>query len=139
MYVANFGVQEAFYGGCMEVIKWSFESCCDREGYVLSVYTESEDPYWLFYYPGKNSELQNLEPGRKICGYWLNQMEKCKYELLYSKNKMSINAVCIISNSAEEKNLFLGQTIGLWNKNTITVPESFDRAVIAFSKTQGYL
>lgn len=117
----------------------NFESCRDHEGYVLPVYTESEDPYWLFYYPGKNSELQNLEPGRKICGYWLDQMEKCKYELLYSKNKMSIHAVSIISNSAEEKNLFLRQTIGLWNKNAITVSESFDRAVIACLKTQGYL
>ena len=52
---------------------------------------------------------------------------------------MSINAVSIISNSAEEKNLFLRQIIGLWNKSAITVPESFDRAVIACLKTQGYL
>jgi hypothetical protein len=93
----------------------NFESCRDHEGYVLPVYTKSKDPYWLFYYHGKNSELQNLEPGTKINGYWLNLMEQFKYELLYSKNKMSIDAVSIISNSGEEKNLFLRQAIALQN------------------------
>ena len=47
------------------------ESCRDHEHYVLPVYTESGYQYCLFYYPGKNSELQNIEPGIKICGYWL--------------------------------------------------------------------
>jgi hypothetical protein len=117
----------------------NFESCRGHEGYVLPVYIESKDPYWLFYYPGKNSELQNLEPGTKISGYWLNQMEQFKSELLYSKNRMSIDAVSIISNSSEENNLFLRQAIALWNKNVITVLESFHKRVLACLETQGFL
>jgi hypothetical protein len=117
----------------------NFESCRDHEGYVLPVYTESKDPYWLFYFPGKNSELQNLEPGTKISGYWLNLMEQFKYELLYSKNRMSIDAVSIISNSGEENNLFLRQAIALRNKNVIIVPESFHKRVLACLETQGFL
>ena len=84
----------------------NFESCRDHEGYVLPVYTESKDPYWLFYYPAKNSELQNLEPGTKISGYWLNLMEQFKYELLYSKNRMSIDAVSISSVTVVKKIIY---------------------------------
>ena len=117
----------------------NFESCHDHQGYVLPVYTESKDPYWLFYYPGKNSELKNLEPGTKISGHWLNLVEQFKYELLYSKNTMSIDAVSIISTSSEEKDLFLRQAIALRNKNVITVPESFHKHVLACLETQGFL
>lgn len=117
----------------------NYESCCEHEGYVLPVYTESKDPYWLFYYPGKNSELQNLEPGTKINGYWLNLKEQHDYELLFSKNKMSIDAVSIISDSDEENNLILKQAIALWNKNVVTVPESFHNRVLACLETHGFL
>ena len=52
---------------------------------------------------------------------------------------MSIDAVSIISNSGEEKNLFLRQAIALRNKNVITVPESFHKRVLACLETQGFL
>ena len=66
-------------------------------------------------------------------------MEQFKSELLYSKNRMSIDAVSIISNSGEENNLFLRQAIASGNKNVITVLESFHKRVLACLETQGFL
>ncbi|XP_046861460.1 uncharacterized protein LOC124454735 [Xenia sp. Carnegie-2017] len=51
-----------------------------HEGYILPVYTDSDEPYWLFYYPGAAEGIESLSTEDKIWGYWL---DKTSSELTY--------------------------------------------------------
>ena len=72
-------------------LRGNHASCNNLIGYVLSTYTLSDDDaYWLFYYPGKISDIKELDDNEKISGYWLNKKnEKLKFKLLVSKKKLS--------------------------------------------------
>ena len=125
-------------------MKANYESTCEHKGYILPVYTESEDPYWLFYYPGKISNLQNMEPETKVWGYWLNKTKKqLTYELILCKNTMSIDAINIIGTVFDDEMnshdpVFLRKEVLLKSKSLVTVPESFHNRVIACLKEYGF-
>ena len=119
-------------------MKANYESCCKHKGYILPVYTESEDGYWLFYHPGTISDLQNLEPDTKIWGYWLNVTEDTfNYELLLTKKKLSIDAISIIMQE-NETILFLRRTLPLINNNPVDVPELFHDSILACLEKYGF-
>ena len=74
------------------------ECACEHEGHILPVYTESKEPYWLFYYPGKILDLHGMQEKTKIWGYWLDQtMEKLIYELIlgYLKGRIAADILSI--------------------------------------------
>lgn len=51
--------------------------------YVLPVYTDTEEPYWLFYYPGNSTKIEGLHPEDRIWGNWLNKThQRLQYKLL---------------------------------------------------------
>lgn len=124
-------------------MKANYESACEHKGYILPVYTESKDPYWLFYYPDKISNLQNMEPETKVWGYWLNKTKKhLTYELILCKNTMSIDAVNIIGKASQEidshEPLFLRKEVLLKRKSLVIVPEFFHNHIIACLKEYGF-
>ena len=119
-------------------LKANYECACDHEGYILPVYTESKDLYWLFYFPGNISSLQGMQKETKIWGYWLDQTkEKLIYELILSTKTMSIDAINVIGGKTDEP-LFLRGKVVLKNKSLFVLPESFHRRVIACLKEHGF-
>ena len=119
-------------------LKANFECACEHEGYILPVYTESKEPYWLFYYPGKISDLDGVQEETKIWGYWLDQTkEKLIYELILSAKTMSIDAINVIGEKTHEP-LFLRRKVVLKNKSLLVLPESFHKRVIACLERHGF-
>ncbi|XP_028400764.1 uncharacterized protein LOC114523901 [Dendronephthya gigantea] len=123
-------------------LKGNYESACNHEGYIIPVYTESDKPYWLFYYPGKISNLLSLEPNAEVWGYWLNQTkEQWQYELIFSNKKMSINAINIISvqENGSSEPILLRRKIVLKRRSQVVVCQSFHDRVIACLENYGYV
>lgn len=133
--------QQYFTNDALSSLHANYESYCNHEGYILPVYTEAEEPYWLFYHPGKKTELENLQPHDKLWGYWLNTTQKLNYELL-ANEKASVNGISIIKYSNEQHSsmyLSLRRSLELENKTTILISESFHENVVACLKKNGFL
>ena len=52
----------------------------EAAGIILPVYNATEDPYWLFYFPGKLNIVLNAKSTTKIGGYWLDICDKEKQQ-----------------------------------------------------------
>ncbi len=101
------------------------------------MYTE-DDAYWRFYFPGKMADLQNQHAEQQIWGYWLNETkEKLMYELLISKNKVTINTMSIITKDNTSKSfLFLWKTMLLKLNSKVNHPESFHGRIYVLFKAR---
>ena len=62
----------------------------DATGIILPVYNATEDPYWLFNFPGKLDVVLNARPTTKIAGYWLDSCDTQKelYQLMSNRSKI---------------------------------------------------
>lgn len=110
----------------------------NHEGYILPVYTESSEPYWLFYYPGKKSDIERNEPQTKILGYWLDRTkEKLKYQVLLEK--VSINHKNIIQGDDKTPFLALRKKVELRSESLVAVPECFNESILLCLKKQGFV
>ena len=60
----------------------------DATGIILPVYNATEEPYWLFYFPGKLDVVLNAGSTTKIRGYWLDtcSTEKQLYQLMLNRS-----------------------------------------------------
>ena len=70
----------------------------DATGIILPVYNATEDPYWLFYFPGKLDVVLNARPTTKIAGYWLDSCDTQKelYRIvrkLWAETLLKLNMV----------------------------------------------
>ena len=110
----------------------------NHEGYILPVYTETSEPYWLFYYPGKKSDIQRNAPQTKILGYWLDRTkEKLKYQVLLEK--VSINHKNIIQGDDKTPFLALQKKVELRSESLVAIPECFNDSILFFLKKQGFV
>lgn len=130
-----------FTNDAMSSLHANYESCSKHEGYILPVYTETEEAYWLFHHPGRKSELLNLQPDTKIWGYWLDATpEKLKYELLVSKEKISIEVISIISTENEQHgHLSLKMHLDLKSKFFFSITQSFHDSIVACLEKHGFM
>ena len=62
----------------------------EATGIILPVYNATEDPYWLFYFPGKLDVVLNAGSTTKIVEYWLDicDTEKRLYQLMSNHSKI---------------------------------------------------
>ena len=120
----------------------NYDVCLKHEGYIFPAYTDTEDPYWLFYYPSKLSALGDVREDSTISGYWLDQMgDSLTYKLLFSKEETSMKAMSIVKCDANDpaSYLFLRREIPLKHNAVVTIPQEFHISVISCLKTQGFV
>lgn len=112
-----------------------------HRGYVLPVYTDTEEPYWLFYYPGTSAKIEGLHPEDKISGHWFDKThQKLQYELLVEKRETFITALNLVCPQNKELgSLRLKRSITVEKSATINVSLDFDTSILACLKRQGFL
>ena len=88
---------------------------------------DTDDPYWLFYYPLQLSQFGILQASSLISGYWLVGTNKeHEYRLLVSKEKATIRATSIVKCDENDqasylflhKKILLEEKISQWNFTT---------------------
>ena len=125
-------------------LKTNHESCYNHEGYILPTYTLSAGEYWLFYYPGKLSEVKQLCDDQKIWGYWLNKRNENLYELVLGKKKVSVNGISIICLNDTQKNilgrvpLFIRRKLPLKDKSLTSISGIFHRSILTCLEKHGF-
>lgn len=118
----------------------NYQSGLTHKGYHLPVYTDTEEPYWLFYHPGSSSEIEKLLPEDRIWGYWLDKTStKMEYKLLLSNEKACITALNVVCCDGELGSLRLKQNISVCDGATIVVPVDFDSSILTCLDEQGFL
>jgi hypothetical protein len=133
---------KSFSKDAFQSLASNYEVCSKHEGYIFPAYTDSDDPYWLFYYPYKLSQLGNLQNGSMISGYWLNKTKnEHSYKLLLSNEETSIQSVSIVKCDGNEptSHLFLRQKILLQQNAVVTVPLEFHDSIVSCLKTHGFM
>jgi membrane-bound lytic murein transglycosylase len=60
----------------------------EATGIILPVYNVTDDPYWLFYFPGNLNVVLNAQSTTTITGYWLDTCddEKHLYQLMSNRS-----------------------------------------------------
>ena len=117
----------------------NYQSGLSHEGYVLPLYTESEEAFWLFYFPGSSCKIEKLHPEDKIWGYWLDKTStELEYKLLHDK-KACINALNVVTFNGEVGSLRLKHSIPLHNGATIALPLDFKLSILRCLNEQGFL
>lgn len=108
-----------------------------HEGYILPVYTDSDEPYWLFYYPGAAEGIESLSTEDKIWGYWLDKTSsELTYKLIKTQktNIIGLNLICY-----QDKEL---GTLRLKTKiftSQISIPFGFHTSVLECLAKQDFL
>ena len=126
-----------FEKDAMSALIANYQSSLSHKGYILPVYTETEDPYWLFYYPGTAMEIETLLPQDDISGYWLDKTtSKLEFKLLHKKT--SIKALNVVSLDSNLGSVRLKKNLVLCNDTTIVLPMDFDSSILRCLKKQGF-
>ena len=133
-----------FTEDAMISLRANYETSCKHEGYILPIYTESVDPYWLFYFPGNLSDLhQSMQGDQQVWGYWFNTTKDAfTFQLLLSKKKVSIQPISVISSNQDgdsDTYLFLRQAVLLKNRSKFTMPEMFHNDILTCLDNQGFV
>ena len=104
------------------------------------MYTDPDDACWL-YFPGKMADLQKQHAGKQIWGYWLNATkEKLMYELLMSKNKVSINTISVITKDNNTTGfMFSRKAMFLKSKSKLKLPQSFHDSIDDCLRKHGFM
>ena len=72
-----------FKSDALTTLTANYESSRVQQGYILPVYTDTDEPYWLFYYPGSADAIEALSAEDKIWGYWLDKTDDAlTYDML---------------------------------------------------------
>jgi hypothetical protein len=115
----------------------NYEHSKAHNGYILPVYTDTEDPYWLFYYPGSGDAIEAWSHEDKIWGYWLDKTdEKLTYNLMKNLKTfvMGVNLICF-----QEKELGSLRYRSCIVDTQITIPLSFDKCILQCLAEQNFL
>ena len=61
-------------------------------------HTESDEKYWLFYYLGRATELETLQPDGQFWGNWLDKyLHEDEYRLVSKKTLIvALNLICFL-------------------------------------------
>lgn len=130
-------LKDHFEKDAMTSLIANYQCCLTHKGYVLPVYTDTSEPYWLFYYPGTSSEIEGFIPEDKIRGYWLNKSSDLEYKVLASKTSITaLNVVCL---NGELGTLRLKRNISIQEGSTISIPIEFNSSVLTCLEEQGFL
>ena len=116
----------------------NYQSSLTHQGYVLPVYTDTEEPYWLFYFPGGSCEMESLHSQDKIWGCWLDKTSSnLEYRLLL--NRSSIVALNVVCYDGELGSLRFKTNISLCDGVSIVLPSDFHASILKCLKEQGFL
>lgn len=130
-------LKHVFDKDALTTLTANYEHSKADNGYILPVYTDTEDPYWLFYHPGSGDAIEALSTEDKIWGYWLNKTnEKLTYNLMKNPKTfvIGLNLICL-----QEKELgSLRYKSGIVNTK-ITIPSSFDNCILQCLAEQDFL
>ncbi|XP_028414282.1 uncharacterized protein LOC114537441 [Dendronephthya gigantea] len=126
-----------FEKDAMSALIANYQSSFRHKGYILPVYTETEDPYWLFYHPGTATEIESLSPEDSISGYWLDKAtSNLEFKLLHKKTSIkALNVICFDGNLGS---LRLKKHLLLCNRTTIVLPVDFDTSIVKCLEHQGF-
>lgn len=116
----------------------NYESSKVHNGFILPTYTETDEPetYWLFYHPGSAEAIEDLTVEEKIWGYWLDKTNGAlTYHLMKNKTFIvGLNLICY-----QEKELCSIRLKKNISDGQITIPSSFDKAILECLAKQGFL
>ena len=116
----------------------NYQSSLTHQGYVLPVYTDTEEPYWLFYFPGGSCEMESLHSQDMIWEYWLDKTSSnLEYRLLL--NRSSIVALNVVCYDGELGSLMFKTIISLCDGASIVLPSDFHASILKCLKEQGFL
>ena len=130
-------LKNCFDADAFTALKSNYETCRNHCGYILPVYPDSDEAYWLFFYPGSAENIENLQVHDKVLGYWLDKTsnELC-YKLLLGRRKVYIVGLNLVSNNPDELgSLRLKTTLDAKDGAQITIPQEFDEAIKECIKT----
>lgn len=124
-------LSHCFEKDAMTSLVSNYKSTMTHRGYILPAYTDSDEPYWLFFHAGKSVEIEGLQPEDTIWGYWLDKIpQKLQYKLLVPNKKTSIVALNLICHQNKELgSLRLRKSIPIKNGVEITLPSDFDQSI----------
>lgn len=133
-------LSHCFEKDAMTSLVSNYKSTLAHHGYILPVYTDSDEPYWLFYHPGKSVEIEGIQPEDKVWGYWLDKTpQKLQYKLLVQNKTTSIVALNLIFyHDKELGSLRLRKSIPVKNGTEITLPSDFDKSILECLTKQGF-
>lgn len=122
--VAHF-CRDYFTFETFDSLKAAYNTHNSHSKYIFPVCTVSEDKYWLFYSPGRMSDVTELQEYTRLSGYCLHPCSGLCYKLLLSNEKEFIEGVNIIPRRIEPNHyLFLKKSLelkdGFWDFKTTT-------------------
>ena len=122
----------------------NYQSGLSHKGYTLPIYTDAEEDYWLFYFPGSSCDIEKLHSHDEIRGYWLDKSQKTsseselKYKLLGDK-EASIRALNVVCWDGELGSLRFKNNHPLSDGATVILPTQFHSSVLRCLNEQGFL
>ena len=126
-----------FKSDVLTTLTANYQSSRVHQGYILPVYTDTDEPYWLFYYPGSADAIEALSAEDKIWGYWLDKTDDAlTYHMLKNVKTFIIGLNMICSQEKELGSLRYKSSI---SETRITIPSSFDKSILECSAEQGFL
>ncbi|XP_028416465.1 uncharacterized protein LOC114540547 [Dendronephthya gigantea] len=132
-------LKELFDADALAALVANYKSGEAHQGYILPVYTDTDEPYWLFYYPGSADGIELLSTEDKIFGYWL---DKTKKEFTNTTYKLLNEKTCIVGlNVISDQDKGPG-TLRLKRailNGQISIPSSFDTSVLECLAKQDFL
>lgn len=132
-------LNHVFKSDALTTLAANYESSRVHQGYILPVYTDTDEPYWLFYYPGSADAIEALSAEDKIWGYWLDKTnDALTYDMLKNVKTFIIGLNMICPQEKELGSLRYKSSI-LDTCNRITIPSSFDKSILECLAEQGFL
>jgi hypothetical protein len=119
----------------------NYQSGLSHKGYTLPIYTDTEEDYWLFHFPGSSCDIEKLHSQDEIRGYWLDKTSSesdLKYKLLGDK-EASIRALNVVCWDGELGSLRLKNNLPLSDGATVILPTHFHSSVLRCLNEQGFL
>ena len=131
-------LKELFDADAFTALVANYKSGEAHQGYILPVYTDTDEPYWLFYYPGSAEGIELLSTEDKISGYWLDKTNEEFYNTYKLLNEetciVGLNVIC--DQDKEPGTLRLRRSI---LNDRISIPSSFDTSVLECLAKQDFL
>ena len=126
-----------FKSDALTTLTANYQSSRVHQGYILPVYTDTDEPYWLFYYPGSADAIEALSAEDKIWGYLLDKTDNAlTYDMLKNVKTFIIGLNMICSQEKELGSLRYKSSI---SETRITIPSSFDKSILECLAEQGFL
>ena len=130
-------LNHVFERDALTTLAANYESSRFHQGYILPVYTDTDEPFWLFYYPTSADAFEALSAEDKIWGYWLDKRnEALTYDILENVKTCIIGLNMICSQEKEIDSLRYKSSI---LDARINIPSSFDKSILECLAEQGFL